>query len=492
MDLELVELLGTGGFGEVWKARNPYLASAEPVALKFCLDGQAAKLLRHEAAVLDRVMRHGRHPGIVQLRHTYLSADPPCLEYEFVRGGDLAGLIQEGNQAKKGPTAAQAARVVARLAEVIGFAHSQVPPIVHRDLKPANVLVQTSPDGKLRLRVADFGIGGLATSQAAILSRSGLSKGGMAATMVRGAYTPLYASPQQMRGEPADPRDDIYALGVSWYQLLTGDLGTGAPSGLQWPKQLIQQGVPEAQVQLLAACVEPRSEDRPATAAELAKQLKQASAVASGDLRGETSAPAREGGLPPDAPWWQQTASTPRAAVPVPGINHSVPAAREPPVAIPVPGSPAGATRNPGSAHRVRLQSLLRELLREHRRVARARPRWFYLAMAGLLSVPIGLLSGALVATLLSDVEGAGYPLLSHLLAVLVGAAFAVLPFILLLRFRGHLLCSGRAGIQGLTRVIADQYPQEVAEWGGEVVLDNIATVKELIRSLAARAPATV
>jgi hypothetical protein len=62
-------VLGVGGFGEVWKARNPHLASAAPVALKFCLDPSAAAVLRNEAAVLDRVMRQGRHPGIVQLHN---------------------------------------------------------------------------------------------------------------------------------------------------------------------------------------------------------------------------------------------------------------------------------------------------------------------------------------------------------------------------------------------------------------------------------------
>ena len=50
---------------------------------------------RNEAGVLDRVMQKGRHAGIVPLLHTYLSADPPCLEYEYVEGGDLTGLIQE-------------------------------------------------------------------------------------------------------------------------------------------------------------------------------------------------------------------------------------------------------------------------------------------------------------------------------------------------------------------------------------------------------------
>src|SRR5438105_2223296 len=79
-----------------WWAKNPHFPNLPPVALKFCLDPAAKdRLLRHEASVLNQVMHLGRHPGIVALQHTYLSADPPCLEYEYVEGGDLAGLIRE-------------------------------------------------------------------------------------------------------------------------------------------------------------------------------------------------------------------------------------------------------------------------------------------------------------------------------------------------------------------------------------------------------------
>jgi tetratricopeptide (TPR) repeat protein len=271
VDWELVELLGIGGFGEVWLARNPFLDNAPPAALKFCLDPAAAHFLRNEASVLDRVMRQGRHPGIVALRHTYLSSETPCLEYEYVPGGDLAGLIGQWHRADPRPGPVRISREFRKLAEAVAFAHEQNPPIVHRDLKPANVLVDLREG--LRFQVADFGIGGVATRQAIRQHTCGPTRGGFLVSALRGACTPLYASPQQLRGEGADPRDDVYALGVVWYQMLTGDLTAGRPGGARWQRRLAEAGLPGPMVELLAECFEDAPEDRVADAGVLAKRL---------------------------------------------------------------------------------------------------------------------------------------------------------------------------------------------------------------------------
>jgi formylglycine-generating enzyme required for sulfatase activity len=274
VDWELTELLGVGGFGEVWKAQNPNLSSVSPVALKFCLDPPSARVLRNEAKLLDRLMLQGRHPGIVGLRQTYLSAEPPCLEYDYIPGGNLAGLVLEWHRHHRhAPTPAKIAQVVRRLTRIVAFAHQLNPPIVHRDLKPANVLVQYLAGGKLSLRIADFGNGGVAASQAIRHALRRTSEAEQLLAAVRGACMPLYASPQQLRGDDADPRDDVYALGVIWYQMLTGDLTTGRPGGNRWHQRLAEQGMPRPLIDLLGACFEDDPADRPHNAQELLDRL---------------------------------------------------------------------------------------------------------------------------------------------------------------------------------------------------------------------------
>src|SRR5207248_10356321 len=79
---KLVELLGVGGFGEVWRAEHPSLKSIQ-AALKFCLDPNAVVSLKNESDLLDRIMQQGRHPGIVPLKQAQLESDPCYLEHEY-------------------------------------------------------------------------------------------------------------------------------------------------------------------------------------------------------------------------------------------------------------------------------------------------------------------------------------------------------------------------------------------------------------------------
>ena len=271
-DWELVEMLGKGGFGEVWKARHLTRSSQKPVALKFCLDPVAAQTLRNEASIhdiLDRVREEGKKlPGFVPLLETYLNADPPCLMYEYIEGGDLTGLIQE---AKLTPT--QATLIIHRLASIMGNAHRLTHPLVHRDLKPANILLRRDKKCKLLPFVADFGIGGLAARQMIqVETRQRSTRNQTMSTAIRGAYTPLYASPQQREGQPPDPRDDVHALGVIWYQLITGDLKllTIPPD---WRDVVQERGLGKGSTEVLASCLASRPEKRLASAAELENRL---------------------------------------------------------------------------------------------------------------------------------------------------------------------------------------------------------------------------
>src|SRR5262249_21495500 len=158
-------------------------------------------------------MKQGRHPGIVALLDTYLNGDPPCLKYEYVPGGDLSGLIGQWRKSPPRDHVSECTRWIHELAEIMAFAHSLNPPIVHRDLKPANILLQPVDGKSLRARGADSGIGGTAARQACE-ETVGPSRAAFLATALRGSCTPLYASPQQLRGEAPDPRDDVHALGV--------------------------------------------------------------------------------------------------------------------------------------------------------------------------------------------------------------------------------------------------------------------------------------
>ncbi|MFM7150167.1 MAG: serine/threonine-protein kinase, partial [Gemmataceae bacterium] len=263
-----VDLLGAGGFGEVWLARHTFLDQQR--AFKFCLDPEARdRLLKHEGEVVKRVMaasasvREDQH-GIVPLVDAYLEGDTPWLAYEFVQGGDLSTLIRAHEQKSPENRGQQMLQILGNLAKVIGRFHTLPQPIIHRDLKPANILLQRK-DNRWLIRVTDFGISQVAAAhgiQQATVSTPHLSLG----ETYRGAHTPIYASPQQKRGQPPDVRDDVHALGIIGYQLLLGDLGAERPAG-RWRKRVADCKLSDAALDLLESCWDDDPTERPENAA---------------------------------------------------------------------------------------------------------------------------------------------------------------------------------------------------------------------------------
>jgi hypothetical protein len=253
----LEELLGRGGFGAVYRAAAASLQHL-PLAIKFCLDPAGLAILRRERDVLERLTRAGGAGAwrLIRLYGYDLDHPTPYLVYELAPGGDLLShLARQRRLAGRSLAPDEVLGVVRPVAEALAFAHGQG--LVHRDLKPANVLV----DGEGCLKLGDFGLGGVAVHAAE--TRGPLSA---AVSSLRGAGTPLYMAPEQRRGEPPDPRHDLYSLGVMWFQLLLGDLSRELTAG--WARELEKAGVPRGQIDLVGLCVGP-ADERPRDAGAL-------------------------------------------------------------------------------------------------------------------------------------------------------------------------------------------------------------------------------
>ncbi len=206
-DLEILEILGRGGMGVVYKARQKKLDRF--VALKI-LPAPAAK----QAGFVERFSREARalaklsHPGIVTIYDQGQAGDLCYLMMEFVEGPSLRGIIQA-----KSLKSGDALKVVVQICEALQYAHEEG--IVHRDIKPGNILI----DKRGRVKIADFGL--------AKLLHQGVEHYALTASQqVMG--TPHYMAPEQFEHPlDVDHRADIYSLGVVFYEMLTGDLPLG-------------------------------------------------------------------------------------------------------------------------------------------------------------------------------------------------------------------------------------------------------------------------
>jgi hypothetical protein len=255
-DWELRELIELTRQGEVWQAVNPRLPDRPPAALHFFTDRAARRQVRDMAPLLDRVLMEGRLPGVVPLQEIHLFADPPCLRRPYLQAADLAALVQEARETATPIAPLAVTDLVLQIAETLGRLHTLRPAIVHHSLRASNILLMTDTTGRRRCLLTNVGMGLLA--------------GGADL----GATGDVYASAEQLRDDAPQPGDDIYALGVLWYQLLEGDLQRGRPGGGSWRRRLEARGMSAALVEVLESCFDDDPSARPADGAVLAGQIR--------------------------------------------------------------------------------------------------------------------------------------------------------------------------------------------------------------------------
>ena len=268
-DWIIEEKLGQGGFGEVWLAKH--ISTKEERVFKFCFDPERLRSFRRELT-LFRLLRDalGKRDDIAALYDVSIEMPPFYLESEYIPNGNLGQWVEKEGGLNKVPLDTRL-DLVARSARAVDAAHSVG--IVHKDIKPSNILISTK-EGSPRPRLADFGIGAVTDTSA--LSEFGITQAGFTQSIVvdsdsgtsHSSMTQLYAPPEYLVGKAADPKGDIYSLGVMLFQLAVGDLHRPLASGWRRdvPDDLLQE--------IIDKCVDVDPKRRFDSAGHLAERLE--------------------------------------------------------------------------------------------------------------------------------------------------------------------------------------------------------------------------
>ncbi len=222
---KILERIGHGGMSEVFKAQRK--GDSEPIALKLLHAFHA-----DDPSFLYRFNREAEamialdHPNIVRVFDFDTQGDTPYIAMQYWSGGTLKDKFREMRDLGRILSFDKSFRIVLEMADALAYAHSRS--MVHRDIKPANILF--APDGRAIL--TDFGI--VKTLNA---STHHTQTGAMIGT-------PAYMSPEQGLGRPGDARSDVYALGVLFFQMVTGKLPFDADKPLAVVLKHINEAIP--------------------------------------------------------------------------------------------------------------------------------------------------------------------------------------------------------------------------------------------------------
>src|SRR3954466_2290402 len=190
-------MLGAGGMGAVYRATDPSLHRYVAIKVLTQRDPRYVERFRREAQVLAKI----GHPSIIQIYEIVVGdgdgADP-YIVMEYFEGRPLDALLKDGPL-----PAPQVVSLLRQCAEGLRKAHASN--VIHRDIKPGNLML--SPSGEVK--ILDFGIAKLHDAKTDLTGQTVLG-------------TPYYMSPEQAMGQPIDARTDIYSLGITAFQLLTG------------------------------------------------------------------------------------------------------------------------------------------------------------------------------------------------------------------------------------------------------------------------------
>ena len=256
----LISQIGQGGMGNVWLARRSDARFERQAAVKFVSIALAGRTteerFKREGSILGRLS----HPHIADLLDAGISSDgKPYLILEYVDGTTIDQYCDQHKLDLK-------ARVRLFLDVLSAVAHAHANLIVHRDIKPSNVLVTTGGEVKL----LDFGIAKLLegegqTGVATLLTHEGGS-----------AFTPQYAAPEQLTGQPVTTATDVYALGVLLYLLLSGrhPAGSGAHSPAELVRAVLDLEPPRASDAVTSDGSSLIAERRGTTADKLRRELR--------------------------------------------------------------------------------------------------------------------------------------------------------------------------------------------------------------------------